>query len=125
MKKVILIFLISLPIFAQKAVYNKVKEKGEFTEYETKSGNLIKIGDTINIGYPLGNEFTFLTNSGLQAPADLSNNKAVIFKIKSKGKTERGFKIYVFFKPYGALGATISIDYESALETGEIKNPFK
>jgi len=121
MKKIILLLLISTSIFAQKAVYNKTKEVGKFTEYQTKSGNVIKVGDTINIGYPLGQEFTFLTQGDLHVASFLSNSKVVISKIKSVGNSTRGYKIYTLF---GGYGASVYIDYESALETGEIKNPF-
>ncbi|WP_268846429.1 hypothetical protein [Flavobacterium aestivum] len=106
---------------AQKAIYNKTKEEGKFTEYQTKSGNLIKIGDTINIGYPMGQEFTFLTQGNIHVASFLSNNKVVVSKIKSVGNPTRGYKIYTLF---GGYGTSVYIDYEAALETGEIKNPF-
>jgi hypothetical protein len=122
MKIAILLLLISFPIFAQKAIYNKTKEKGEFIEYQTKSGDLVKIGDTITIGFPLGQEFTFLTQGDLHVASFLSNSKVVVKKIKSVGNQTRGFKTYMLF---GGYGASVYIDYESALETGEIKNPFQ
>jgi len=123
MRKILLLLLISSPIFAQKAVYDKIKESGDFTEYETKSKNVLKIGDTLTIGYPYsGNFFTFITQGGSQTSPMLTNKKVVISKIKSVGNKNTGFKIYPLFKGYGWI--PIYIDYESALETGEIKNPF-
>lgn len=123
MKKIILLLIISFPIFAQKAVYNKTTTKGDFTEYQTKSGDLLKVGDTIIIGYPYaGNFFTFITQGGAQTSPMLTNKKIVISKIKSVGSKSSGYKIYPLFTGFGWI--PIYIDYESALETGEIKNPF-
>jgi len=120
MKKIIFILLIGFSGFAQKAVYNKTTKSGNFTEYETKKGELIKIGDTITIGYPFsGSYFTFITQGGAQTLPTLSNQKVVISNFKSIGKTKTGFKVYPIIKGYGWV--PIYIDYESALETGEIK----
>lgn len=121
MIKIILLLLISFSGYSQKAIYNKINQPGIFSEYQTKAGSVLKIGDTITIGYPLGQEFTFLTQGDLHAAASLSNNKVIVSKIKSVGSKTRGYKAYTLFKGYGAA---IYIDYESALETGEIKNPF-
>jgi hypothetical protein len=123
MKKIIFLLLINSSIFAQKAIYEKTKEKGDFTEYQTKEGNLLKVGDTIVIGYPFsGNFFTFITQGGAQTSPILSNKKIVISKIKSVGSKNSGYKVYPLFTGFGWV--PIYIDYESALETGEIKNPF-
>ena len=121
MKHLLLFLLIGFSGFAQKAIYNKIDVAGNFTEYHTKSGDVLKINDTITIGYPLGKEFTFLTQGDLFVAARLSNTKVSVSKIKSAGNKNRGYKIYVLFKGYGA---PVHIDYEAALETGEIKNPF-
>jgi hypothetical protein len=121
MKTIVLLLFISFSGFAQKAVYNKTNTAGKFSEYQTKEGSVLKVGDTITIGYPLGQYFTFITQGDLQVEARLSNSKVTISKIKSIGNAARGFKTYLFFKGYGF---NCSIDYEAALETGEIKNPF-
>jgi hypothetical protein len=124
MKIIILFLLISHSIFSQKVIYNKIEKTGDFTEYETKSKNILKIGDTITIGYPFsGNFFTFITQGGAQTSPILSNKKVVVSKIKSVGSKNSGYKIYPIFKGFGWV--PIYIDYESALETGEIKNPFQ
>lgn len=107
---------------AQTATYNKLKTGGNFKEYQTKTSQVLKIGDTIKIGYPLGKDFTYLTQGNQPVAAFLSNNKVVISNFKSVGSTNRGFKIYALFKGYGTA---VYIDYEAALETGEIKNPFE
>ena len=123
MKKIILLLLISYSGFSQTATYNKITASGDFTEYKSKNGGVIKIGDTITIGYPFsGNFFTFITQGGAQTSPILSNKKVVISKIKSIGKNSYGYKIYPIFKGFGWV--PLYIDYEAALETGEIKNSF-
>lgn len=116
MKKIILLLLISFSGFAQKAIYNKTNESGKFTEYQTKDGFTLKVGDTITIGYPTDKNFRFITQGDLEVAPRMANVKVTVSKIKLvKSKT------YVFFKGYGF---NVAIDYEAALETGEIKNPF-
>lgn len=122
MKKLILsLFFITAFCTAQTAIYEKTKTSGNFKEYLTKEGQTLKIGDTIVIGYPLGKEFTFLTQGNQPVAAFLSNNKVIVSNFKAVGSTSRGFKIYALFKGYGL---PVYIDYESALETGEIKKTF-
>lgn len=121
MKTIILFLFFSCSVFSQTAIYNKTKESGKFTEYQTKSGNILKIGDTITIGYPRRENFTFITQGNTPAIASLSNNKVVINKIRSVGSSKTGYKTYLLF---GGYGFSVYIDYESALEVGEIKNPF-
>jgi hypothetical protein len=121
MKIIILLLFVSFSAFSQKAIYNKTNESGKFNEYQTKEGFVLKIGDTITIGYPLGKDFTFITQGDLNGRASLSNKKVKISKIKSIGNSVRGYKTYILFSGYGT---SVHIDYEAALETGEIKNPF-
>jgi hypothetical protein len=122
MKKIMLfILLVGLYSNAQKITYNKINEAGKYNEYQTKSGDILKIGDTIQINYPLSGDFVFITQGDFKVDAHLSNSKIVVAKIKAVGNPNRGFKAYVFFKGYGF---NVAIDYEAALETGEIKNSF-
>ena len=121
MKTTLLLLIISISCFAQKAVYKEITNKGIFEQYQTKDGSVLNIGDAITIGYPLGQDFTFITQGALQVAAHLSNVEVKISKIKAIGNAERGYKVYLFFKGYGF---NCAIDYEAALETGEIKNPF-
>lgn len=123
MKKLILLMLISFSAFSQKAAFNKIKNQGDFIEYETKNGNILKIGDTLLIKYPFsGNSFNFITQGGTQTSLILTNKKIVITKIKSIGTKNSGYKIFTQFKGFGLI--PIYIDYESALDTGEIHDPF-
>jgi len=122
MKLSLLLFLATLASYSQKAVYNKINNQQDFTEYQTKENRILKIGDTLTIGYPRnGNGFTFITQGGVMTSPILANSKVAIHKIKTIGNTKRGYKIYLTFKGYGFV--PVYIDYESAIETGELKNP--
>lgn len=118
----ILFFLLTVSFCnAQTTTYNKTKAEGKYIEYQTKSGDKIKVGDTIIIGYPRGENFTFITQGNVASGAFLANNKVAITKIRTIGNAKRGYKTYLLF---GGYGLSVYIDYESALETGEIKDPF-
>lgn len=120
MKLSFLLFLITFVSYSQKAIYNKIETQQDFTEYQTKENNNLKIGDTLIIGYPMsGNAFTFITQGGQMTSPILANSKVIIHKIKTIGNTKRGYKTYLLFKGYGLI--PIYIDYEAALETGELK----
>lgn len=121
MKSLLLFLSFSCTAFAQTAVYNKITAAGLFKEYQTKSGDLLKIGDTITIGFPRLQNFTFITQGNQPAGASISNAKITVSKIRTVGNPKRGYKTYALF---GGYGFSVYIDYESALEVGEIKNPF-
>ncbi|WP_202703114.1 hypothetical protein [Flavobacterium sp. UGB4466] len=126
MKKLILLLLLLLFVSicsAQTAVYNKITSEADFISYQTKSNNIVKTGDTLQIGYPrAGNQFTFISQANIAAGTVIANSKVVISKIKTVGNNKRGYKTYLLFKGYGLY--PVYIDYESALETGEVKAPF-
>jgi len=44
-------------------------------------------------------------------------------KLKTYGTKKSGYKLYAHFKGYGLI--PVLIDYDTALEVGEIKNPNK
>jgi hypothetical protein len=124
MKNLLFLLFISALCNAQTAVYNKIEKEGKFTEYQTKAGNIIKIGDTLNIGYPrAGNQYSFISQANIPAGTVIANTKVVVSTIKTVGNKKRGFKTYALFKEYGMY--PVYVEYESALETGEIKNPFE
>jgi hypothetical protein len=117
---IIFLFFCSL-IYGQKTIYSTTREAGTFSEYQTKSGNTLKIGDTLKISLPRLQNFTFITQGNRPAGPIIANTKVVISKIKSIGTKKIGYKTFVLF---GGYGLSVYIDYESALEFGEIKNPF-
>ena len=96
MKKLVLVSAIALSILsvnAQKASYNDVatkKIKGLITEYTTKNGETLKIGDTILIGRASNDNinFFYLTQAtGMYPlPNSLGGGSVVIKKMKSSMK---------------------------------------
>lgn len=119
MKKLIFLLFFTTISFSQTAIYNKITSEGKFTEYQSKNGSSIKVGDTLSIGLPAnGNQFIFITQGNVPGGTVLANTKNVITKIRTAGNTKRGFKTYALFSGYGL---SIYAEIESALETGEIK----
>lgn len=122
MKIITLSLLITFSTYSQTATYDKINKQQDFKEYISKDNLLLKIGDTLTIGYPFsGSFFTFITQGGQQTSPMLSNKKIAIKKIKTIGTKKTGFKTYFTIAGYGFV--PVYIDYESALETGEIKKP--
>jgi hypothetical protein len=92
-----------------------------FTEYITKQGDTLVVGDTLIIGVPTSDlGFVFISQGGLKVANKLSGNKVMINKFKTYGTKKQGFKVYALFGGYGLYPCLI--DYETALEVGEIKN---
>lgn len=50
-----------------------------------------------------------------------SGKKITIHKIKSFGRDKSGFTMWISFKGFGLL--PVDVDYENALDSGEIINP--
>jgi hypothetical protein len=118
-KLVFILFFITYNFYAQTANYSDIKFKANFKEYISKSGRSIKVNDTIQIGLPsAGNNFVFITQGNVGVMASLAKTKAIITNIKSIGTDKTGYKIYLLFKGYGLL--PLYIDYENAIETGEL-----
>lgn len=119
MRKLILFLLFTTSIFSQTADYKNLKSKGSFETYITKSGKILKVKDTIQIGLPsAGKEFVFITQGNVGAAAFLARKKVIITSIKSIGNSNTGYKIYLLFKGFGIL--PVYIDYENAIDVGEI-----
>lgn len=122
MKKYILgAFLMTATIQAQTAVFDKITEGGSYESYQTESGQIIKVGDTIRIGYPQGREYMYILQGDLHAGTILTNRKVVIKKIKTGGNEKRGYKAYAIFGGYGL--SPVQIDIEAAIATKEILWP--
>ena len=121
--KLTYLFLISIIYcFSQKAEFNKLNEKGNYKEYITKNNDILKLGDTLIIGVPTSElGFTYISQGGQKVSNTLSEKKIVIDKLKIFGAERNGFKMYAQFKGYGLI--PVLIDYETAFELGEIKNP--
>jgi hypothetical protein len=113
--KILLILLITNYCFSQTANYNKINTEGNYKEYISKKNISIKIGDTINIKYPLlGDRFVYITQGNSNCGTILANTKNIIKKIKIIKN-----KAYIIFAGYGLIN--IYIEYESALDNKEIE----
>ncbi|MDM1408587.1 hypothetical protein [Myroides sp. DF42-4-2] len=125
MKKIITIltlFAASIS-YAQTAEYNKLSKNNQsFTEYKSKNGDIIKVGDSLMIGKAMDPDgFRYISQGGGRMHATHGGKPFTIHKIKSYGKEKSGFTIWISFKGYGLL--PVEVDYENALEANEIINP--
>lgn len=101
--------------------------------YVAKDGHSYKVGDTLKIGRPSTNKtFAYLWSGGVAAAlagqeptpltASQSGNNAIIKKLQVGGTKRAGFKMSVIAKGLCAICGNILIDFEQALETGEIQS---
>lgn len=125
MKLLIAILILNFSIsYSQISEYGKLEKRDSYDMYVTKLGDTLKIGDTLMIGIPTSDlGFTYISQGGQRVANRLANKKIIIDKLKTYGKSRNGFKMYVQFKGYGLI--PVLIDYETALEVGEIINPNK
>ncbi|SRX74937.1 hypothetical protein [Aequorivita antarctica] len=107
--------------YSQTAEYGKLTNKAEYKIYLTKIGDTLKVGDTLTIGIPTSDlGFTYISQGGQRVSNTLSDKKVLVDKLKTYGSKNSGYKLYAQFKGYGLL--PVLIDYDTALELGEIKN---
>ena len=101
--------------------------------YVAKDGHSYKVGDTLKIGRPSTNKtFAYLWSGGVAAAlagqeptpltASQSGNNAIIKKLQVGGTKRAGFKMSVIAKGLCAICGNVLIDFEQALETGEIQS---
>jgi len=131
MKKIVLkyVLLMFVSIFVQNSYaqnkkvksvsFNEITKAGSFTEYVSKNGNLISVGDTLQIGDPTNNDrFAYITQNDGYLRADKANKKLVVKAINVSGDAKKGYNVYFTMK---GLGATpVLLRYEEALEMKEI-----
>ncbi|OAD92213.1 hypothetical protein A7A78_08970 [Aequorivita soesokkakensis] len=116
----LLIFSTSLG-YSQTAEYGKLTKKSEYKIYLTRTGDTLKVGDTLTVGIPTSDlGFTYISQGGQRVSNTLSDKKVIVDKLKTYGNKSSGYKLYAHFKGYGLL--PVLIDYDIALELGEIKN---
>ncbi|NRT15760.1 hypothetical protein HNP99_002120 [Flavobacterium sp. 28A] len=122
MRKITLFMLFSLSIsYSQTAEYGKLTNKSEYQIYLSKTNDTLKVGDTLTIGIPTSDlGFTYISQNGQRVSNTLSDKKVIVDKLKTYGTKGSGYKMYAQFKGYGLM--PVLIDYDTALELGEIKN---
>ena len=125
MKKLTLLLtflIVALFGMAQRAEFGKITGSGNFDSYLSKTGDVIHVGDTLTIGKPTGEfSFVFITQNQERIVNSMMGKSVAISQIKSYGGKKWGLKVWILFKGFGLL--PVVIDYENALEVGEIINP--
>ena len=116
-----LLFIVQMG-YSQSAKYGELTKKSEYEHYQSKNGFEIKVGDTVVLGVPTSDlGFTYISQGGERVSNTLAGKTIIIDKLKAYGTKKNGYKMYAHFKGYGLL--PVLIDYEIALELGEIINP--
>lgn len=92
------------------------------TSYLTKSGTYLSKGATLTLGKPTGTDsnFVHITQGGIVVIGGLSGKEVKVDHIKVFKRAAFSGKAFVAFKGYGLVPCYI--DYEAALESGEILN---
>lgn len=125
MKRIYLIgivFVFSIVCNAQVAEYGKITGNGIYDSYITKSGDQIYVGDTLVLGKPSGTQrFMYLQQGGEYCAPWISDKKVAITQIRSYGNKNRGYTLFIQFKGFGLV--PVFMQYDSALESGEVINP--
>ena len=134
MKKIIWTTLVwvgaVLGAMAQEIKYSElatVTSKGDYTSYVGSDGGVYKIGDRIKIGVPSSNKtFAYIwQGDGIITPmtpltAGFSGTETEIKKIFVVGNKRAGYSVSMRTKGITGL-ANYTIQFENALQTGEIK----
>lgn len=127
LQKIILLLLI---VVGQQVVAQNKKVKsvshdaltkaGTYTEYISRAGATVKVGDSLQINNPSNFErYMFITQNDAYLRADNMNKKLKLKAINVSGDDKKGYTVFFTCK---GLGATpVFIRYEDALQTNEIK----
>lgn len=115
-QSLILFLLFGSSLYSQIAEYGKNLKKGKYQTYLAKDKTAVKIGDTLHINPPGGSQYVYISQSGMPAGTILANKDIIVSQIRVWKEN-----LLVGFKGYGM--AIVYIDYENALEMGEITNP--
>lgn len=126
-KKIILLLLIVVgqQVWAQnkkvKSVsHDALTKAGTFTEYVSRSGATVKVGDSLQINNPSNFErYMYITQNDAYLRADNMNKKLKLKAINVSGDDKKGYTVFFTCK---GLGATpVFVRYEDAVQTNEIK----
>lgn len=123
---ILMLLLLQTPgILAQtekgkRVEYGDLTTTGSYTEYLSRDGTVIHIGDSIQIGNPSNFEkYAHITQNDAYLRAEHMNKKLKIKSIEVFGSKKRGYNVYFTFKGLGV--PTVFVNYEDALQTQEIK----
>lgn len=127
LKKIILFLLVVVgqQVWAQnkkvKSVsHDALTKAGTFTEYVSRSGATVKVGDSLQINNPSNFErYMYITQNDAYLRADNMNKKLKLKAINVSGDDKKGYTVFFTCK---GLGATpVFVRYEDAVQTNEIK----
>lgn len=126
LKRLILLLLIVIGqnVWAQKKVkrteYGNFGKAGTYTEYVSKAGATIKVGDSLQINNPSNFErYMYITQNDAYLRAENMNKKLMIKAINVSGDNKKGYTVFFTCK---GLGTTpVFVRYEDAVQTNEIK----
>lgn len=125
MKQILLLLLIttSTLCYSQAIEYGKLTPKGDFTEYRAKSGDIVKVGDTLILGKrSLDRCYNHIIDKRSQKLATpILGYPMKIIKFKAYDTEKQGYKVFAIFKSWA--GGQLMIDYESAIKVREVKKP--
>lgn len=116
MRVTLLLLFLSQICTAQIANHNTTK-KGKYTTYITAKGDTINTGMQLRLGTPstdLG--FVYVSQGGERVAFRLANETVTVSGIRVYEKP------YLQIRGYGLI--PVLIDYENAITTGELINPF-
>lgn len=104
----------------KRAEFGNLIKAGSYTEYVSKNGETISIGDSLQIETPSNIEkYAHITQNDAYLRADQMNKKLKIKAINVSGDDKKGYMTFFTCK---GLGATpVFVKYEDALQTNEIK----
>lgn len=121
---ILLLIVVGQTAWAQKKVkrteYGNFGKAGAYTEYVSKDGATIKVGDSLQINNPSNFErYMHITQNDAYLRADNMNKKLKLKGINVSGDDKKGYTVFFTCK---GLGATpVFVMYEDALQTNEIK----
>ncbi|WLD23391.1 hypothetical protein NU10_11830 [Flavobacterium dauae] len=127
LKKIILFLLVVVgqQVWTQnkkvKSVsHDALTKAGTYTEYVSRAGATVKVGDSLQINNPSNFErYMYITQNDAYLRADNMNKKLKLKAINVSGDDKKGYTVFFTCK---GLGATpVFVRYEDALQTNEIK----
>lgn len=125
---IFLLVLLSNAALSQEITCSELAlaKKGKYTSYLASDGHVYKTGDRIKIGLPHADHtFAFITEGdGTLVPVkylttEISGQESEILTIRVAGSKRTGYQVVM--RTRGAGCSQYTIQFENALEAGEIK----
>lgn len=115
-------------ILTQETLNSGRRPVGKFNSYITKTGDEIKVGDTLKIGQPSGvnGKFVYFQKIDIMGQyyvvgAEATSTNAIIKSIRVSGTNRSGFKAAIQTKGLTAID-NYFLNYEDAVLSGELQS---